>query len=164
MIIHQHQVDKHSNSNNKRRVITEVNNDEDDEDEEVEVEGDGDGDGGDDEYGDGDADQVIRDGQEDANDRVVNALLLKKEKRNAQNRIHKKAKYAQLREAEETLKAISTEGMSGRGDVDIQQLQLLANRRQQILEYARTYRQTHPQHYRRWVAIQQVWDEDNPCR
>ena len=93
----------------------------------------------------------------------MNALLLKQEKRNAQNRIYKKARYAELREAEEKLKAISTEGTSGGGDVDIQQLQLLANRRQQILLYARTYRQNHLQHNRRWVPIQQVWDEDNPC-
>jgi len=150
LLIQQHQVDKHSNNNYKRRVVTEVNEDED-EDEEVEVDGDE------------EEDQVVRDSQEDANDHV-NALLLKQEKRNAQNRIYKKARYAELREAEEKLKAISTEGTSGGGDVDIQQLQLLANRRQQILQYARTYRQNHLQHNRRWVPIQQVWDEDNPCR
>jgi len=99
LLIQQHQVDKHSNSNYKRRVVTEVNEDED-EDEEVEVDGDE------------DEDQVVRDSQEDANDHV-NALQLKQEKRNAQNRIYKKARYAELREAE---------GTSGGGDVDIQQL------------------------------------------
>ena len=68
MLIQQHQVDKHSNNNYKRRVVTEVNEDED-EDEEVEVDGDE------------EEDQVVRDSQEDANDHV-NALLLKQEKRN----------------------------------------------------------------------------------
>ena len=104
---------------------------------------------------------VVISGDQETNDRV-NALLLNREKRNAQNRIYKKARYTQLREAEAKLKARSNdEEMSE--DIDIQQLQRLANRRQQILEYARTYRQNHQKH-RRWVPIQQVWDEENPCR
>lgn len=94
----------------------------------------------------------------------MKALLLNRDKKYVQNRTYKKARYAQLREAEEKLKAVSTEGTNGGGDVDIQQLQLLANRRQQILEYARAYRQTHPQHNHRWVQVTQVWDEDSPCR
>ena len=88
-------------------------------------------------------------------------------KRNAEIKIYRKARYEQLKVAEVQLKAIQNGNASG--DNNIQHLQLLANRRQQILEYgrqyARTYRQNHPQQpRRRWVSIQQVWDEDNPCR
>ena len=105
---------------------------------------------------------VVSDDQKTAIDRE-NVLLLIREKRNAQNRVYKKARYAQLKEAEEMLRARLNEEMSE--GIDIQQLQGLANRRQHILEYARTYRQNHQRHHRRWwVPIQQLWDEDNPCR
>ena len=137
--------DKHSSnsSNNQRRATTvngDVGHDEPDQD------------------GDEDEDEVD-DPSSSAN--RVNALLLHRDKKHAQNRIYKKARYAQLREAEEMLKATSSVPSE---DIDIQQLQLLANKRQQILEYARAYRQTHPQHNHRWVPITQVWDEDSPCR
>jgi hypothetical protein len=95
-----------------------------------------------------------------------------REKRYAQSRIYKKARYAQAKDAEIKLKAI-IEGVDNEtaveistSDNDIHQLQQLATRRQQILdygrEYSKTYRQNH--HRRSWVPIQQVWDEDNPCR
>ena len=89
----------------------------------------------------------------------VKDWALYREKRNAQSRIYKRARYAQLKEAEKTLQTISDEEDTAD---KVQQLQLLANRRQQILQYARNYRQTH--HHRSWVPIPQVWDEDNPCR
>ena len=96
----------------------------------------------------------------------VSLWNLRREKRNAQKRTYGKARYELLRDAEEKLQAISN------GDTldenDIQHLQLLANKRQQTLErgrqYAQTYRQNNQQHRRWWVPIQQVWDEDNPCR
>jgi hypothetical protein len=142
-------VDKNMNSNNNNLRATKVNeqythdDDEDDDDDHD------------------DEDQVVVSDDQKTAICHKNVLLLNREKRNAQNRVYKKARYAQLREAEEMLKARSNEEMSD--DIDIQQLQRLANRRQQILEYARTYRQNHQRH-RRWVPIQQVWDEDNPCR
>ncbi len=86
-----------------------------------------------------------------------------REKRYAQSRIYKKARLAQLKDAEVKLLKAAENSTS---DSDIQQLQQLATRRQQILaygrEYGKTYRQNH--HRRPWVPIQQVWDEDNPCR
>ncbi len=95
-----------------------------------------------------------------------------REKRYAQSRIYKKARYAQLKDAEVKLKAI-IEGVDNEiaaevstSDNDIHQLQQLATRRQQILDYGREYSKTYRQnnHRRPWVPIQQVWDEDNPCR
>jgi len=95
-----------------------------------------------------------------------------REKRYAQSRIYKKARYAQVKDAEIKLKAI-IEGVDNEtaveistSDNDIHQLQQLATRRQQILDYGREYSKTYRQnHYRRsWVPIQQVWDEDKPCR
>ena len=111
---------------------------------------------------------------EDENKRVlaVNPLTdwkLYREKRNAQNRISHKARYAKLKEAEVQLKEL-TKGNTNSTicDNDLRQLQLLANRRQQMLEnnrnYQRLYAQMHPNQHRRWIAIQQTWDEDNPCR
>jgi hypothetical protein len=86
-----------------------------------------------------------------------------REKRYAKSRIYKKARYAQLKDAEVKLLKAAENSTS---DSDIQKLQQLATRRQQILaygrEYGRTYRQNHNR--RQWVPIQQVWDEDNPCR
>jgi len=100
-------------------------------------------------------DQVQED-EAPATNRIKDWALYR-EKRNAQSRIYKRTRYAQLKEAEKTLQTISED------DTDkVQQLHLLANRRQQILQYARNYRQTH--HHRSWVPIPQVWDEDNPCR
>jgi len=149
--IQQHVVNKNMTSNNNNRRATKLNekytHDEDEDD--------------DDDDDHNDEDQVVVSDDQKTAICHKNALLLNREKRNAQNRVYKKARYAQLREAEEMLKARSNEEMSD--DIDIQQLQRLANRRQQILEYARTYRQNHQRH-RRWVPIQQVWDEDNPCR
>eukprot|EP01035_Chromulina_nebulosa_P037257 gene37257-50284_t len=85
-----------------------------------------------------------------------------REKRYAKSRIYKKARYAQLKDAEVKLLKAAENSTS---DSDIQKLQQLATRRQQILaygrEYGRTYRQNHNR--RQWVPIQQVWDEDNPC-
>ncbi len=113
---------------------------------------------------------------EDEDEDEVNPLTdwkLYRERRNAQNRISKRARYARLKEAEAQLKEMTTVGgncaiISGDDNNDIQQLQLLANKRRQNLEYGRqyaqTYRQNHPHQHRRWVPIQQVWDEDNPCR
>eukprot|EP01035_Chromulina_nebulosa_P025564 gene25564-33370_t len=96
----------------------------------------------------------------------VNLWNLRREKRNAQKRTYRKAKYEQLKDAEEKLQAISNGGGT-LGENDVQQLQLLANKRQQTLErarqYAQTYRQNNQQQRRWWVPIQQVWDEDNPC-
>jgi hypothetical protein len=93
-------------------------------------------------------------------------LQLRRQNRNEKNRNYKKAKYEQLKDAEKQLQAISKGDPSG--DNNVQQLQLLAYRRLQILEnhrqYAQTYRQNHQQQHRRWVRIQQAWDEDNPCR
>ena len=95
-----------------------------------------------------------------------------REKRYAQSRIYKKARYAQVKDAEIKLKAI-IEGVDNEtaveistSDNDIHQLQQLATRRQQILDYGREYGKTYRQnnHRRPWVPIQQVWDEDNPCR
>ena len=112
----------------------------------------------------------------DEDEDEVNPLTdwkLYRERRNAQSRISKRARYARLKEAEAQLKEMTTVGencaiISGDDNDDIQQLQLLANKRQQILEnhrqYAQTYRQNHQQQHRRWVRIQQAWDEDNPCR
>jgi hypothetical protein len=97
---------------------------------------------------------------------------LYRDRRNAQNRISKRARYARLKEAEAQLKIMTTVGencaiMSG-DDNDIQQLQLLANKRQQLLadgrQNSQNYRQMHPNQHRRWMTIQQTWDEDNPCR
>ena len=75
--------------------------------------------------------------------------------------------YEQLKDAEEKLQAISNGDT--RSENDVQQLQLLASKRQQTLErgrqYAQIYRQNNQQQHRRWwVPIQQLWDEDNPCR
>jgi len=111
---------------------------------------------------------------EDENKRVVavNPLTdwkLYRERRNAQNRISHKARYSKLKEAEVQLKEV-TKGNTNSTicDNDMRQLQLLANRRQQMLEnnrnYQRIYAQMHPNQHRRWIAIQQTWDEDNPCR
>jgi hypothetical protein len=111
---------------------------------------------------------------EDKNKRVVavNTLTdwkLYREKRNAQSRISHKARYAKLKEAEVQLKE-ATEGNTNSTicDNDMRQLQLMANRRQQMLEnnrnYQRHYAQMHPNQHRRWIAIQQTWDEDYPCR
>eukprot|EP01035_Chromulina_nebulosa_P033582 gene33582-44978_t len=85
-----------------------------------------------------------------------------REKRYAQSRIYKKARHAQLKDAEVKLLKAAENFTS---DSDIQQLQQLATRRQQILAYGREYGKTYRQnHHRRpwWVPIQQVWDEDNP--
>ena len=95
-----------------------------------------------------------------------------REKRNAQSRIYHKARYARLKEAEVQLKemtAVNAHSAVISGDNnDIQQLQLLANKRQQMLAYGRQYNrmyaQMHPNQHRRWVSIQQTWDEENPCR
>jgi len=87
-----------------------------------------------------------------------------REKRYAQSRIYKKARHAQLKDAEVKLLKAAENSTS---DSDIQKLQQLATRRQQILAYGREYGRTYRQnHHRRpwWVPIQQVWDEDNPCR
>ena len=102
-------------------------------------------------------DQVQEDDDDAPATNRVKDWALYREKRNAQSRIYKRARYAQLKEAEKTLQTISEDGTD-----KVQQLHLLANRRQQILQYARNYRQTH--HHRSWVPIPQVWDEDNPCR
>lgn len=113
---------------------------------------------------------------EDEDNRVVevNPLTdwkLYREKRNAQSRISKRARYARLKEAEAQLKEMTTVGENHAiisENNDIQQLQLLANKRQQRLAYGRqnsqNYRQMHPNQHRRWIAIQQTWDDDNPCR
>ena len=87
-----------------------------------------------------------------------------REKRYAQSRIYKKARHTQLKDAE--VKFLQAAEISTSESDDIQQLQQLAARRQQILAYGREYGRTYRQnHYRRpWVSIQQVWDEDNPCR
>ncbi len=104
--------------------------------------------------------------QQAAADRV-NALLLSRQKNIERNRNYKKARYDQLKHAQEKLKEIS----NNEDDVNehnIQQLQLLAGKRRQNLEYGRQYTQTYRQNrlhqHRRWVPIQQLWDEDNPCR
>ena len=97
----------------------------------------------------------------------VNILNSQREKRNAQSRMYRKARYELLKDAEGKLQAISNGDARG-GESDVQQLQLLANKRQQILErgrqYAQTFRQNIHQQHRHWVPIQQLWDEDNPCR
>ena len=81
--------------------------------------------------------------------------------------MYRKARYELLKDAEGKLQAISNGDARG-GESDVQQLQLLANKRQQILErgrqYAQTFRQNIHQQHRHWVPIQQLWDEDNPCR
>ena len=96
----------------------------------------------------------------------VHILNSRRERRNAQSRMYRKARYEQMKDAEEKLQAISNG--DARGESDVQQLQLLANKRQQILErgrqYAQTFRQNNNQQHRHWVPIQQLWDEDNPCR
>jgi hypothetical protein len=96
----------------------------------------------------------------------VHILNSRRERRNAQSRMYRKARYEQMKDAEEKLQAISNG--DARGESDVQQLQLLANKRQQILErgrqYAQTFRQNNHQQHRHWVPIQQLWDEDNPCR
>jgi hypothetical protein len=95
----------------------------------------------------------------------VNKWNTYREKRNAQSRIYHKERYARLKEAEAQLKemtAVNADSAIISGDNnDIQQLQLLANKRQQMLAYGRIYAQMQ---HRRWVPIQQTWDEDNPCR
>ena len=116
----------------------------------------------------------VEDEDKDENKRVVavNPLTdwkLYRERRNAQNRISHKARYSKLKEAEVQLKEV-TKGNTNSTicDNDMRQLQLLANRRQQMLEnnrnYQRIYAQMHPNQHRRWIAIQQTWDEENPCR
>ena len=118
----------------------------------------------------------VEDEDEDEDEDEVNPLTtdwkLYRERRNAQSRISKRARYARLKEAEAQLKEMTTVGencaIKSGDDNDIQQLQLLANKRQQLLAYGRqnsqNYRQLHPNQQRRWIAIQQTWDEDNPCR
>ena len=123
---------------------------------------------------DDDDDDDIEDEDEDAidEDDDDNELILYRERRNAQSRAYKKARYAKLKEAEVLLNSLlkdNTVDSTRRDyDTDIHQLQLLSNRRQQILgharEYGRTYRQNHPYQNRRWVPLQQTWDEENPCR
>jgi hypothetical protein len=97
-----------------------------------------------------------------AADRRVEKLLLNRQKRKENDRDYKKARYEQLKNAQEKLKEISND--ENINENDIQQLQLLASRRQQTLEYGRQYAQTYRQNQHRWIPIQQVWDEDNPCR
>jgi hypothetical protein len=120
----------------------------------------------------GDAEDIIEDEdeEEEEDDSVFAAADRAKdwkayrEKRYAQSRIYKKARHAQLKDAEVKLLKAAENSTS---DSDIQQLQQLATRRQQILAYGREYGKTYRQnHHRRpwWVPIQQVWDEDNPCR
>ena len=140
--------------NNRRPKINEYGDDEDiieDEDE------------------DEDEDKDDDDEEEEDNNDVAAADCAKdwiayREKRYAQSRIYKKARHAQLKDAEVNLIKAAESSTS---NSDIQQLQQLATRRQEILaygrEYGRTYRQNH-HHRRPWVPIQQVWDEENPCR
>ena len=115
------------------------------------------------------ADEIENDDFEDNTadeENRVNILNLRREKRNAQSKMYRKARYEHLKDAEEKLQAISNG--DAHGESDVEQLQLLANKRQQILErgrqYAQTYRQNNHQQHRKWVPIQQLWDEDNPCR
>ena len=163
-----HLDDNQLNSNNRSTQCGRNKNDADeDEDEDTNADADADADiHADDVHAEvEDEDEVEVEDNKAAADRV-NALLLSRKKRNEKNRNYKKAKYEQLKDAEKQLQAISKGDSIG--DNNVQQLQLLANRRLQILEhhrqYAQTYRQNHQQQHRRWVRIQQVWDEDNPCR
>ena len=118
---------------------------------------------------DDDDDDDDEDDDDDNQGEVINkeevaVAVAYREKRYAQSRIYKKARYAQLKDAETKLKTIAQENSKcDNNDDDVEQLQLFANRRKQMLEYARMYRQTHPLN-RSWVPIQQAWDEDNPCK
>jgi hypothetical protein len=135
-----HHLDDKKHKGNRSINIGEDEDDEDDEDE------------------DEDKDD---ESENEAADRV-NKLLLNRQKRKEKNNDYKKARYEQLKNAQEKLKEISND--ENINENDIQQLQLLASRRQQTLEYGRQYSQTYRQNQHRWIPIQQVWDEDNPCR
>ena len=67
---------------------------------------------------------------------------------------YSRSKYRDMRDAEEQLESptILTE------EADLQKLQRSANKRQQILAHTRNYKS------RKWTNIEQVWDEDFPCR
>jgi hypothetical protein len=65
-----------------------------------------------------------------------------------------RSKYREMRDAEEQLESptLLTD------EPYLQKLQRSANKRQQILAHTRNYKS------RKWTNIEQVWDEDFPCR
>ena len=67
---------------------------------------------------------------------------------------YSRSKYRDMRDAEEQIESptILIE------EPDLQKLQRSANKRQKILAHTRTYKS------RKWTNIEQVWDEDFPCR
>ena len=67
---------------------------------------------------------------------------------------YSRSKYKEMRDAEEQLESptLLTD------EPDLQKMQRSANRRQQILAHTRNYKS------RKWTNIEQVWDEDFPCR
>ena len=68
---------------------------------------------------------------------------------------YSRSKYREMRDAEEQLESptLPTDEPD-----DLQKLQRSANKRQQILAHTRNYKS------RKWTNIEQVWDEDFPCR
>ena len=67
---------------------------------------------------------------------------------------YSRSKYREMRDAEEQLESptLLTD------EPDLQKMQRTANKRQQILAHTRNYKS------RKWTNIEQVWDEDFPCR
>jgi hypothetical protein len=68
---------------------------------------------------------------------------------------YSRSKYREMRDAEEQLESPTL--LTDEPD-DLQKMQRSANKRQQILAHTRNYKS------RKWTNIEQVWDEDFPCR
>ena len=89
------------------------------------------------------------------------------------NNNYKRMKYAEMVAAEKILqkRSVVSTGIIDEEDSDdsefgelnklkTQDLQVLANKRQQLLEAQRNYKKTNT----KWAPIVQSWDEQNPCR
>ena len=103
-----------------------------------------------------------------------------RENKRLRNNAYKRAKYAEMVAAERLLlhqkqhyidsnateeEAIVVENESEfaqveRERLEQQELQVLANKRRQLLDAHREYKRTNKQ----WLPIMQTWDEQNPCR
>ena len=101
-----------------------------------------------------------------------------RESKRLRNNAYKRAKYAEMVAAEKLLlqqkqhsidsnateeAVVEEEKESDQGErerLEQQELQVLANKRRQLLDAHREYKRTNKQ----WLPIMQTWDEQNPCR
>ena len=74
----------------------------------------------------------------------------------AHRREYQRKRYAEMKNAEKRL--LNTSALENDADdVNIEELQNLASKRQKLLDAANNYKR------RKWVQVPQVWDEDYPC-